>query len=81
MRDLPIAGRPVQLTWLKRVWRCPGPGCGQRTWSETTPAIRPKSVLTERARAEACRRVGQDAHNVAAAAADYGVGWGTIMGR
>jgi transposase len=36
-------------------------------------------VLTERARAEACRRVGKDAHSVAAVARDLGVGWATIM--
>jgi transposase len=36
-------------------------------------------VLTERARAEACRRVGTDAHAVAAVARDLGVGWATIM--
>jgi Transposase len=36
-------------------------------------------VLTERARAEACRRVGKDAHAVAAVARDLGVGWQTIM--
>jgi hypothetical protein len=33
-------------------------------------------VLTERARAEACRRVGKDAHAVAG---DLGVGWATVM--
>jgi transposase len=36
-------------------------------------------VLTERARAEACRRVGKDAHAVAAVAGDLGVGWATVM--
>jgi transposase len=36
-------------------------------------------VLTQRARAEACRRVGKDAHAVAAVARDLGVGWATIM--
>jgi transposase len=50
-----------------------------RTWTEQTAAIRPRAVLTERARAEACRRVGKDAHAVAAVARDLGVGWATIM--
>ena len=36
-------------------------------------------MLTERARAEACRRVGKDAHAVAAVARDLGVRWATIM--
>jgi transposase len=79
VRDLPIAGRPVVLWWRKRLWRCPEPSCGVRTWTEQTAAIRPRAVLTERARAEACRRVGKDAHAVAAVARDLGVGWATIM--
>jgi hypothetical protein len=36
-------------------------------------------VLTEQARAEACRRVGTYAHTVAAVAGDLGVGWATVM--
>ena len=79
VRDLPIGGRPVVLLWRKRLWRCREPACGVRTWTEWTPAVRPWAVLTERARAEACRRVGKDAHAVAAVARDLGVGWQTVM--
>jgi transposase len=79
VRDLPIGGRPVVLAWCKRIWRCREPACGVRTWTERTAAIRPRAVLTQRARAEACRRVGKDAHAVAAVARDLGVGWATIM--
>jgi transposase len=79
VRDLPIGGRPVVLAWRKRIWRCVEPACGVRTWTEQMVAIRPRAVLTERARAEACRRVGKDAHSVAAVARDLGVGWATIM--
>jgi transposase len=79
VRDLPIGGRPAVLLWRKRIWRCREPVCGARTWTERTAAIRPRAVLTERARAEACRRVGKDAHAVAAVARDLGVGWATIM--
>jgi transposase len=79
VRDLPIVGRPVVLWWRKRLWRCPEPSCGVRTWTEQTAAIHPRAVLTQRARAEACRRVGKDAHAVAAVARDLGVGWATIM--
>jgi len=67
------------LAWRKRIWRCGEPACGVRTWTERAAAIRPRAVLTERARAEACRRVGKDAHAVAAVARDLGVGWATIM--
>lgn len=79
VRDLPAGGRPVVLVWLKRVWRCLEAACAQRTWSEPSAAIRARSVLTERARAECARRVGQDATDVARVAVDLGVGWGTVM--
>jgi transposase len=79
VRDLPAGGRPVVLAWRKRIWRCREPACQVRTWTERVTAIRPRAVLTERAGAEACRRVGKDAHAVAAVARDLGVGWATIM--
>jgi transposase len=79
VRDLPVGGRPVTLIWVKRVWRCREPACAVSTWTECDPAIGPRSSLTERARAEACRRVGEDGHDVAAVAVDYGVGWATVM--
>jgi transposase len=79
VRDLPIGGRPVVLAWRKRIWRCREPACGVRTWTERVAAIGPRAVLTQRSRAEACRRVGKDAHAVAAVARDLGVGWATVM--
>jgi transposase len=79
VRDLPSGGRPVTLVWVKRVWRCMEPACPARTWTETSTAIRPRASLTERARAEACRRVGQDGHSVAQVAAEFGVSWATVM--
>jgi hypothetical protein len=79
VRDLPAAGRPVTLIWVKRVWRCVESRCSARTWSEVSEHIRARASLTERARAEACRRVGEDGHDVAAVAVEYGVGWHTIM--
>ena len=79
VRDLPVAGRPVTLVWVKRVWRCREPRCAVVTWSETSSAIRPRASLTERARVEACRRVGQDGHSVAQVAAEFGVAWATVM--
>jgi transposase len=79
VRDLPVGGRPVVLWWRKRIWRCREPACSVRTWTERGAAVVPRAVLTERARAEACRRVGKDAHAVAAVARDLGVGWATVM--
>jgi transposase len=79
VRDLPAAGRPVTLVWVKRVWRCREALCPRVTWTETTEAVGARMSLTERARAEACRRVGEDADSVAEVARAFGAGWGTIM--
>ena len=79
VRDLPSAGRPVTLVWVKRVWRCREQRCPVVTWTETSEVIRARASLTERARAEACRRVGQDGHSVAQVAAEFGVAWRTVM--
>jgi transposase len=79
VRDLPAGDRLVVLVWRKRVWRCPDPDCEVRTWTEETDAIAPRAVLTERARAEICRRVGAEGHSVAQVARALGVGWHTAM--
>jgi transposase len=79
VRDIPSAGRPVTLVWAKRLWRCREPRCQQRTWTETSPAIRAKAALTERARVWACRRVGEDGATVEDVRLELGVGWGTVM--
>ncbi len=79
VRDLPAAGRPVTLLWIKRLWRCGELACRAGTWSEVSEQIRPRAALTERARREACRLVGEDRLDVAAVAAQLGVGWSTVM--
>ena len=79
VRDLPAGGRPVTLVWIKRVWRCMEPDCPRRTWTETSEHIRSRASLTERARREACRRVGEDGDTVARVASQYGVGWEAVM--
>jgi transposase len=79
VRDLTISGRPVVLVWAKRIWRCADADCDRATWSEQHPQIAPRAALTERARAEICRRVGQDEDSVAEVARAFGVGWHTAM--
>jgi transposase len=79
VRDLPSSGRAVTLLWLKRLWRCAEPACSVRTWSEVSGELRPRSSLTERARRDACRRVGKDGQDVHAVATSLGVGWATVM--
>ena len=79
VRDLSCGGRPVVVVWAKRLWRCGDADCDVKTWSETSPLIAARASLTERARVEACRRVGRDNHAVAEVARSLGVGWATVM--
>jgi transposase len=79
VRDLPAGHRAVTLVWIKRVWRCTHVECEQQTWTETHPQIRARASWSERARKQACRRVGRDGHSVAAVARDFGVGWAAVM--
>jgi transposase len=53
VRDLPLAGKPTRLVWVKRVWRCRD--C-RASWRETHPEIAPRAVWTGRARREAARQ-------------------------
>ena len=55
--------------------RCVRSGRGRKT----SEAIAPRASLTQRARAEICRRVGQDGASVAAVAREFGIGWHTAM--
>jgi transposase len=79
VRDLPAGDRAVTLVWVKRIWRCIHLECEQQTWTETHPQIRARASWSERARKQACRRVGRDGHSVAAVARDFGVGWAAVM--
>ncbi|HEX2027057.1 MAG TPA: ISL3 family transposase, partial [Nitriliruptorales bacterium] len=76
VRDLPIAGKATRLVWRKREWRCHD--C-HTSWRETHRQIAPRATLTERARAEAARQVGEDGRAVAEVARAFGVGWHTVM--
>ncbi len=77
VRDLGIAGRPTVLVWAKRRWSCPDADCPVRTWCETSDAIGSRASLTERARRRIADMVNIDGDSIAAAAAEFGVGWAT----
>ena len=77
VRDLEAGGRPVVLVWDKRRWRCPNADCDVRTWSEETEAIAPRAVLTERARWEVFRRIGEEGRSTAEVARTFGIAWAT----
>ena len=80
VRDLDCGGRPVVLVWEKRRWRCPDPDCDVATWTEQVESIASRAVLTERARYEVFRRIGEEARATAEVARSFGVAWGTAWG-
>jgi transposase len=48
--DVPCFGRPVEVAWRKRVWRCAEPACPMGTFTEQDEQIaRPRALLTTRA--------------------------------
>ncbi|MFC5142938.1 transposase family protein [Actinomycetospora rhizophila] len=72
VRDLPVAGRPTTLIWIKRLWRCRHRRRETRTWSETSGEIAARASVSTRAPGEACRRVGQVGESVALSRPTWG---------
>ena len=77
LRDLAQGERAVRLRFVKRIWCCPDPDCPVKTWTEQTDLVLPRHHLTNRARSEICRRVGQENTSVATCARSFGVTWDT----
>ena len=79
LRDAPGAGgRPVRVRWKKRVWSCPGRGCGAGSWTEQAALVGPRCVLTSRAVGWAVGRLEAVEGSVAWSARCLGVGWQTL---
>ncbi|MEO7376605.1 MAG: ISL3 family transposase [Nakamurella sp.] len=79
VRDLPIGGVPVVVVWRKRSYSCRHLLCENKSWTETSDLIAPRSALTERARRWAFDQVAHHDRAVATVAAELGVGWHTVM--
>ncbi|HSH59934.1 MAG TPA: ISL3 family transposase [Acidimicrobiales bacterium] len=79
IRDLACFGRPARLVWRKRRWRCVEAHCDVKTWTEVSPHVSSRTVLTRRAGVETCRQVGANARPVAGLARELGVCWSTVM--
>ncbi len=70
VRDVAAGGRPVRLVWRKRRWVCREALCPKGSWRETSQEIRPRAVLTERARRDIYERVGRHGQTVAGLAGE-----------
>jgi transposase len=78
-RDLSVAGRAVTLVWRKRRWYCHNRDCPAASFTESTPAVAPRSRLTTRLRAAAGAAVGDAGRTVIQAGRDLGLCWPTVM--
>jgi transposase len=74
-RDLPVAGRRTGLIWIKRRWRCLNPQCERTTFTESLPAIPPRSRLTVRLRTSVGEAVADGGRTVVQSARDHEVSW------
>ena len=77
MKDLPASGQQVQLWWRKRRLICLEPLCGQRSFTQTSAAIRPRSRVTERLKEQVATAIAAGNRAVSEVAGEYGVSWST----
>ncbi len=77
--DTPCFGRPVELTWRKRTWRCAEPDCpvGVLTEQDNTIA-RPRALLSTRACWWAIRQLRREHASVLGLARQFGTTWRTV---
>jgi transposase len=78
LRDAPAGDVAVVVRWRKRIWSCPDPDCGVRTWTERAALAEPRRVLTARAEQWATNRVAALEGTPASIARDFGVSWSTV---
>ena len=57
--------------------RCADADCDRKTFTEQNPLV--EGSLTQRARMEICRAVGEGGHTVAEQARFFAIGWSTAM--
>jgi transposase len=78
LHDIPCFGRPVQLLWAKRVWRCQDPDCPRTTFTEEHPLAVPLAKLTARAVNWATDALQHFDTSVSALGRQLGVSWHTL---
>jgi transposase len=77
--DTPCFGRPVELRWRKRVWRCAEPTCPAGAFTEQDQTVaRPRALLTTRACWWAIGQLRREHASVAGLARQLGTTWRTL---
>lgn len=77
--DTPCFGRPVELVWRKRTWRCAEVRCPTRSFTERHEGLaRPRALLTTRACWWAIGQLRREHASVAGIARQLGTTWRTV---
>lgn len=77
--DMPSFGRPVELVWRKRTWRCADPDCAAGVCTEQDEVMaRPRALLTTRACWWAINQVRREHASVQGLARQLGTSWRTV---
>jgi hypothetical protein len=76
---MPCFGRPVELVWRKRTWRCEEPACPAGTFTEQEENIAaPRALLTRRACWWAIAQLRREHASIAGLARQLGTAWRTV---
>lgn len=77
--DVPCMGRPVELWWRKRSWRCPEPTCEVGSFTEQDETVAaPRALLTTRACWWAIGQLRREHASVLGLARQLGTTWRTV---
>ncbi len=77
--DVPCFGRPVELRWRKRTWRCAEPDCPGGVFTEQDDDVaRQRALLTTRACWWAVRQLRREHASVSGLARQLGATWRTL---
>jgi transposase len=77
--DTPCFGRPVEIRWRKRTWRCREPDCPAGVLTEQDEALaRPRALLSSRACWWAIGQMRREHASVLGLARQLGTTWRTV---
>lgn len=77
--DVPCFGRPVQLLWRKRTWRCAEPTCAARSFTEQHDDLAgARALLSTRACWWAINQLRREGASVQGLARQLGTTWRTV---
>jgi hypothetical protein len=77
--DAPCIGRPVELVWRKRSWRCDEPTCPVGVFTEQNETLAPpRALLTTRACWWAIEQLRREHASVQGLARQLGAAWRTV---